>query len=388
LARNSGGLAIFTLLTKNKSALPLRILIAPLDWGLGHATRCIPVIRYLIEKGCEVTIAASGATALLLKENFPDLPQLLLTGYEITYSRSGGTFVAKILAQIPKILGAIRQERQWLRETQARHQFDLVISDNRYGLKINGLRSVIMTHQLSIITGFGTRADWLMRKLHYRILEKFDECWIVDVQENGGLAGRLSHPPHIPSNARYAGLLSQLRPSATPAQNPKNKVLILLSGPEPMRGILEERLFQQAKSATEYHFHIVAGNPSGVARADMPAHMTYATHANADDLAAALSDAQLVICRSGYSTLMDLVVFEKKALLIPTPGQSEQEYLASYLQTRGIALSTHQAALNLKKAIAEALGYSGFKLTGYQGQPDQMREVIDSALRYSGHQQG
>jgi predicted glycosyltransferase len=320
---------------------------------------------------------------LLLQENFPDLPQLPLAGYGITYSRSGGTFIAKILAQIPKILGAIRREQQWLRETQARHHFDLVISDNRYGLKINGLRSVIMTHQLNIITGFGTGADWLIRKLHYRILEKFDECWIVDEQENGGLAGKLSHPHHIPSNALYAGLLSQLRPSARSVQN--NSILILLSGPEPMRGILEEALFQQATSATEYHFHIVAGNPSGVARTDLPVHITYTTYANAEDLALALSDAQLVICRSGYSTLMDLVVFEKKALLIPTPGQSEQEYLAGYLQMQGIALSRQQAALNLKKDISEALGYSGFKLTGYQRQTNQMREVVDNALRYSGH---
>lgn len=322
---------------------------------------------------------------MLLKENFPDLPQLPLTGYEITYSRSGGTFVAKILAQIPKILGAIRQERQWLRETQARHRFDLVISDNRYGLKINGLRSVIMTHQLNIITGFGAGIDWLARKLHYRILEKFDECWIVDVKEKGGLAGRLSHPPHIPSNAHHIGLLSQLHPSERPVRVRNNSILILLSGPEPMRGILEGMLIQQARSATEYHFHIVAGTPSGVARADLPAHITYATHANADDLAAALAHAQLVICRSGYSTLMDLVVFEKKALLIPTPGQSEQEYLAEYLQTQGIALSRPQAALNLKKDIIEALEYSGFKLAGYHDQPDQMREVIDSTLRKSGH---
>lgn len=312
--------------------------------------------------------------------------QLPLAGYNITYSRSGGTFVAKILTQIPKILRAVGRERQWLREMQARHQFDLVISDNRYGLKIDGLRSVIMTHQLNIITGSGTGADWLMRKLHYRFLEKFDECWIVDVQENGGLAGRLSHPRHIPSNARYVGFLSQLRPSTTPAPTQNNSILILLSGPEPMRGILEEKLFQQAASATDYHFHIVAGNPSGTARADLPAHITYATHANAEDLAAALSDAQLVICRSGYSTLMDLVAFEKKALLIPTAGQSEQEYLAGYLQMQGIALSRQQAALDLKKDIAEAWGYNGFRLNGYQGQPNQLREVIDSVLRQPGHQ--
>jgi predicted glycosyltransferase len=242
-----------------------------------------------------------------------------------------------------------------------------------------------MTHQLNIITGSGAVADWLLRKLHYRILEKFDECWIVDVKEKGGLVGRLSHPPYIPSNACYIGLLSQLRPFATSARSQNNKILILLSGPEPMRGILEEKLVQQAAYTTEYQFHIVAGNPSGTARAELPTHITYVTHANADDLATALADAQLVICRSGYSTLMDLVIFEKKALLIPTPGQSEQEYLAGYLQMQGIALSRQQAALDLKKDIGEASGYSGFKLTGYQGQPNPMQEAIDNTLRKSGH---
>ncbi|WP_426293539.1 glycosyltransferase [Dyadobacter endophyticus] len=321
-----------------------------------------------------------------MQSNFPDLPQLPLAGYNITYSRSGGTFVAKIVAQIPKILGAIGRERRWLREMQARHRFDLVISDNRYGLKIKGLRSIIMTHQLNIITGLGMGADWLMRKLHYRILEKFDACWIVDVQENGGLAGKLSHPPRIPSNARYIGLLSQLRSSATPTPVQNNSILILLSGPEPMREMLEEKLFRQAASATDYHFHIVAGNPSGGVRTRLPAHITYVTHANAEELATTLADAQLVICRSGYSTLMDLAMLGKKALLIPTPGQSEQEYLARHLQSQGIALSRQQAALDLKQDIPEALGYNGFRLQGYQSQPNELREAIDSMLRQPGHQ--
>ena len=350
-----------------------------MDWGLGHATRCIPVIRYLIEKGCDVTIAASGPTAVLLKENFPDLPQLALPGYNITYSRSGGTFVVKIISQIPKILGAIRRERQWLREMQAIHRFDLVISDNRYGLKIDGLKSVIMSHQLQIMTGFGPAADYLMRQLHYRVLEKFNECWVVDEQENGGLAGVLSHPVQLPANARYVGLLSQLLPPAIPVNAQHNSILVSLSGPEPMRGILEEKLLQQARPATGYHFHIIAGNPAAVPPAHLPANITYATHANARELTVALANAQLVICRSGYSSLMDLVVFEKKALLIPTPGQSEQEYLAGYLQAQGIALSRRQAGLDLRKDIADALHYKGFATRAYA--PGQVRKVIDDLLK-------
>lgn len=314
---------------------------------------------------------------MLLKENFPDLPQLPLPGYNITYSRSGGSFVFKILSQIPEILGAIRRERQWLREMQARQQFDLVISDNRYGLKIEGLKSVIMTHQLQIMTGFGPVADYVMRKLHYGILEKFDECWVVDERDHG-LAGALSHPRELPSNVHYLGLLSQLQRPAIPAEIKPNNIVVLLSGPEPMRGILEEKLLQQASYATGYRFHVVAGNPAGNACAHLPAHITYVTHANAQQLASALAQAQLVVCRSGYSTLMDLAGFQKKALLIPTPGQSEQEYLASYLQAQGIALSRKQAEVDLRADIAKALHYTGF--TAATNELTQMQKVVDAAL--------
>lgn len=261
---------------------------------------------------------------------------------------------------------------------QAVHQFDLVISDNRYGLKIDGLQSVIMTHQLQIMTGFGSTADNVMRKLHYRMLEKFDACWVVDEQDNG-LAGALSHPMQLPANAHYIGLLSQLQPPASAVKPEPKCVLALLSGPEPMRGILEEKLLQQASSITDYQFHIIAGNPTGSARTHLPPHMRYASHASANELANALARAELVVCRSGYSTLMDLATLGKKALLIPTPGQSEQEYLAAHLQVQGIALCRQQAALNLKKDVTEALHYAGFP-TRVQG-TGLMQKVIDDSLR-------
>lgn len=277
---------------------------------------------------------------------------------------------------------------------QARHTFDLVVSDNRYGLKIDGLKSVIMTHQLQIMTGFGPAADYVMRKLHYRMLQKFDECWIVDNAENGGLAGTLSHPPLLPAHGRYLGLLSQL--SAPPTQStPNSGILVLLSGPEPMRSLLESKILTQIAGIEGYHFHIIAGNPkaaspatdtpAGAHAADapapqLPAHITYATHADARELAVAFSAAQLVICRSGYSTLMDLAMFEKKALLIPTPGQSEQEYLAGYLQAQGITLSKRQAELDLRHDITEALHYPGFKSAAYTGNAGQMQKVIDDSL--------
>lgn len=317
---------------------------------------------------------------MLLRENFPDVPQLELPGYAVTYSRSGGTFVVKILSQVPRILRAIRNERNWLRRMQAAHRFDLVISDNRYGLKIEGLPAVIMTHQLQILTGFGPAADYVMRKLHYRMLGKFDACWVVDEQANGGLGGKLSHPADIPEGARYVGLLSQLNDPAPEMPVQSKEVLVLLSGPEPMRTLFEKRLMEQMAGLTDYQFRLVAGNPGGAMPARLPAHVRYATHVNASGLSEAMGAAGLVICRSGYSTLMDLAALGKKALLVPTPGQSEQMYLAAHLQRKGIALSRSQALLNLANDIPEAMKFPGFPVPMPAGSQDSLRQVLESTL--------
>lgn len=351
-----------------------------MDWGLGHATRCIPVVRYLLEKGHTVVIAASGASAEVLRSNFPRLEILALPGYGITYSRDGKSFAARIFAQIPKIQSAIRRERKWLTAEHARQPFDLVISDNRYGLKIKGINCVVMTHQLQIITGFGKWADAIMRRMHYRILEKFDACWIVDHRDADAMGGTLSHPHRLPVNARYIGTLSQLRRVADRDAINESEILMLLSGPEPTRTILEEKLTAQAALLPQWPFRIVAGNPSGAAPAHLPAHIAYHTHLNADALAHALQKAQLVICRSGYSTLMDLALFGKKALLIPTPGQPEQEYLARHSAGSGRFITRRQGHVNLAADIPAAFNSDGFPKQNGSDHLREMKAEIDDTL--------
>lgn len=305
---------------------------------------------------------------------------LPLPGYEITYSRSGRTFTARILAQIPKILSAIRRERRWLTDEHARRSFDLVISDNRYGLKIPGVYSVIMTHQLQIRTGFGQVSDLALRKLHYRQLEKFDECWVVDYAGAGALGGTLSHPNRLPANARYVGMLSQLQRHSGRSSGQEHEILILLSGPEPMRGMLEEIIISQVARISGYQFRFVAGHPAGHVPLGLPAHISYHTHLNAGQLADALDKAQLVICRSGYSTLMDLATFGKKALLIPTPGQSEQEYLAEHLQAEGLFLSRRQDAFNLELDIPASFRYPGFLRPVHDDPMELIKPAVDDIL--------
>lgn len=359
----------------------MKILLAPLDWGLGHATRCIPVIRYLLEKQCDVTIAADGQAALLLRGNFPDVKILPIEGYNVRYGRHSGTFAFKILMQVPKILKAIKREKRWLAAIQEQNKFDLVISDNRYGLKIAGLMSVIMTHQVQIKSGAGGMIDRLLLKLHCRILGKFDQCWIVDHQDRNSIGGQLSHPELMPSNARYIGLLSQLTAAPSRQNTKEGKVLVLLSGPEPQRSILEQRILSQITGNSKYQYTVVGGNPGGLVPKSIPSGTDYYTHLNASQLQIRMENADMVICRSGYSTLMDLAVMGKKALLIPTPGQSEQEYLADNLTKQGLFFSTKQASLDLQNDIPEALKLPGFTAVPNGFQHEKMKEVLDQLLQ-------
>ncbi|TMI85631.1 MAG: glycosyl transferase family 28, partial [Bacteroidetes bacterium] len=119
---------------EEKNLRKLRILVAPLDWGLGHATRCIPIIQHLLKADVEVWLAGEGAQEKLLADEFPDLPFLSLHGYRIRYARSAIGLVKNILFQAPKIVKAIRNENKWLAKMIDEHHFDAVISDNRYGL--------------------------------------------------------------------------------------------------------------------------------------------------------------------------------------------------------------------------------------------------------------
>jgi len=369
-------------------AVPSNILIAPLDWGLGHATRCIPVIKYFLAQGCTVRIGASGPVAILLGANFPDLEILPLDGYNIRYSRHRKAFAATIIFQVPKILKAIRREKKWLRRQQERYKFDLVISDNRYGLQLKEVTSVIMTHQLQIHSGQGRVADWLLRRFHYPLLQKFDQCWVVDNPGSNNIGGALSHPGTIPANARYIGLLSQMEAGAVIGKGQQEQILVILSGPEPMRGLLEAELLKQAAACTAYTFILVAGNPGGCIPADIPGNVQYHTYLDAAALQQQMTAAGFVICRSGYSTLMDLAALYRKALLIPTPGQAEQEYLGNYLMKKGLFLCRKQELLDLEKDISEGLTYPGFSGNNYYDGGKLLGEAVTAAGKLPGEQTG
>lgn len=327
-----------------------RLLVAPLDWGLGHATRCIPLIRYIQALGHEVVIAGNESQQFFFGKIFPNIKTWTLKGYNIRYSRRGDTFLPVLLAQLPRLAGVIKQERAWLRKQVQTDPVDGIISDNRYGLYHDHIPSVIMTHQLQIMTGLGHYADQCIRSLHYRYLNRFNEVWIPDVPGYPNLSGALGHPSVMPEHTKYIGLLSQYGPEHR--SQPGKHLLILLSGPEPQRSILSDLLWQQAlKHPGEIAF--VEGSDQAANRQSTPPHITWHKRLTTDELHPLIRDASCVVSRSGYSTLMDLLALDKKAILIPTPGQTEQQYLGAHLHREGIFHNIAQKGFCLENALQQ-----------------------------------
>lgn len=358
-----------------------RVLVAPLDWGLGHATRCIPIIKELLNQKCKVTIAATDVQEALLREEFPSLTFVKLPGYRIKYDKNRALTVFRLLWSVPKILIRIKRERAWLSRFAARESLDLVISDNRYGLTSPGILCIFMTHQLLIKTPFGPTADRLLRKLNYRLIRQFSRCWVPDTLRTG-LAGELSHPRQLPPiPTRYIGWLSRFKKEA--ATVCEATVLALLSGPEPQRTILEKLILRQAMAMEQHkgpRLVLVRGLPKGgPPLPSLPPWIIVFDHLPTSILQEHILQARLVIARSGYSTIMDLQRLGKPALFIPTPGQTEQEYLGRYLATKGWASCADQNAFSLAAAFRLAGTVAG-SLTPPETPDNVLQEEIKNVL--------
>ncbi len=351
------------------------VLIVPLDWGLGHATRCIPIIKIFLRLNYTVILAGEGSVKILLKEQFPNLQFLDLRGYRVRYSARKWTLPIVLALQIPAIISAIYNENKWLKKVIREHQVDLVISDNRYGLYHTKTPCIFITHQLSIkIPRFPSLEKWL-QKLNYNYIRQFKTCWVPDTAKAPTLAGTLSHPENDPAvPVHYIGALSRLQKTN---ESFSEKILIILSGPEPQRTILEEMLLQQIhryKGSVVF----VRGLPGHATLPYVPAHVNIANHLSAKDLEKQMNSAALVISRCGYSTIMDIAALQKKSVLIPTPGQTEQEYLAMHLMEQNFALCIPQHKLNLSSAIDLAASFP-YQFANYKNESiaeDLIRALI------------
>jgi uncharacterized protein (TIGR00661 family) len=328
-----------------------RVLLAPLDWGLGHATRCIPIIRSFQDLNIEVLIAAEGSVATLLHAEFPNIRIIPLRGYQIKYAKTSTGLYWKLLSQVPKILRTIREEHTWLQRIIQEEKIDLVVSDNRYGLNSNQIPCVFITHQLTIKAPIKIIED-LLQKINYHFINRFSSCWIPDAFGEKNVAGVLSHPkllPRIPVN--YLGIITRMKQDHS--ANFTYQYCFLLSGPEPQRTLLEAQILSILPQLSE-SIVIVRGLPNNDSSFEVPEKIKVFNHLATDGLDSVLSSSELIICRSGYTSVMELIGLQKKALLIPTPGQTEQLYLAEKLQADQRFFMSKQNGLNLLSAIEAA----------------------------------
>jgi len=333
----------------------LRILLVPLDWGLGHTTRCFPIIRQLAEAGHEVYLAGNQVQKILFEHEFPALQALLLDGYNIKYSPRRTGMKWKILLQVFKLRKNIHREHEWLKRNQEIFEFDLIISDNRFGLYHSFVPSIFITHQLTIKSGFGNQIDKWLRKINFRYINRFSACWIPDFENENQLAGELSHPPSLPNiPLKYIGILSRFKGKKIDTK--KDHILIILSGPEPQRSIFEKIIIRDIA-----HYQgtatIVRGLPAAESIIPSTGMLKFYNHMPSEDLENEIAQAEFVISRSGYSTVMDLFTMQKKSILIPTPGQPEQEYLGKYLMNRGVACSVKQDRFTITEALQQAAAF-------------------------------
>lgn len=299
-----------------------KILYVVLNWGLGHASRSIPLIDKLSHKN-EVHIASDGIAWTLLNQEFPKLIIHTLPGYNIQYK--GSNLVIEMVTQLPKIYIAYTKENKRIKSLHEEYNYDLVISDHRYGGYIVGRKNIFLAHQLNILSSSPFLSK-IATFINRRLINVFEEVWVPDF-EDSRLSGKLSYPNKLKSNTTFIGPLSRMNKGSDTRY--QYDVGVILSGPEPARSNLERAIRKEMENV-DLNVVIVRGTDTE-SECEASAHEVVYNLLPYVELNQVINSCKTIICRSGYSSIMDMVALDKKAILIPTPGQTEQEYLASHL---------------------------------------------------------
>lgn len=328
-----------------------RVLVSPLGWGLGHATRLISVIDALLAKRCSVVVGGDIHTINLLQSRFPEVKCFLFPSLNVKLSKRRNQVFP--LARIAFALFALTvREHKQLRGIIKSKAITVVISDNRYGLYAKGVKSILITHQLSPI--FPKPFGWLEpvgRFYIKRQIKKFNSCWIPDIEGEFKLTGRLTRGTNNLPNAQFVGLLSRFSLINTQSKVSGNDLVAVISGPPPQRELFERELILLGKRLNLTTL-IVQGLPHGAKAPSPNDGITLVPHLDDESLAQELLSAKYVICRAGYSTIMDLLALGRSALLVPTPGQTEQEYLAKRLHSCGIfGVCTQEKLMKIDESL-------------------------------------
>lgn len=300
----------------------------------------------------EPVLASDGDALQLLQKEFPLLKSVELPPYNIAYPKNGKYLTFKLLLQLPHIISAIKKERKTVSQLIDKENIAGIISDNRFGVYSKKVPSVYVTHQLKVLSGLTT---FITTKIHQQFIQKFDECWVPDTEGIFNFSGDLGHLKKLHFNLKYLGNLSRFQPKEIEI---KYDLLLLLSGPEPQRTLLENKLLNELQ-----HFNgkilLVRGVLNNNAEIKAPGNFNSLNYLLANELEEAINQSNVVISRSGYSTIMDLAALGKKAFFIPTPGQFEQKYLAKRLQENSVAPYAKQDEFTVAK-LSDLINFSGF----------------------------
>lgn len=360
-----------------------RILLAPLDWGLGHTTRIIPVGKELLRQGANLILAGTPTQLSILSESFPNSECLPLEGYQVRY----GKYLPAswhVIQQFPRLVRVIRQEQEWIARIVPQHQITRIISDNRYGLYHHDCKNVMLMHQfVPPLSGISTVLRPFLWQAHTTFLRQFDQIWIPDINNTHSL-GEQMRPTHLPPESHFIGWLSRLEgidgqdSKLIQSDMGRPDLLVLLSGPEPQRSILEQKVSIQM-AGLGLNCWVVQGTPAeSILPKKIPGGWLI-PYMNASDLAHWLPQAKVVMARSGYSSLMDFALLGlRQIILVPTPGQPEQKLLGKYLYRNRTAYSVSQYSLSLHKALSAVADFHGFEK--YSDSKNLLAEVVESWL--------
>ena len=293
---------------------------------MGHATRCIPIIKELLTNNIDVVIAGSGKSLDLISAEFPLLQTLTLPDYDLHFNHFIPIGLHVVLQSL-KIKRKIKREKLVLDNYLAAHEIAGIISDNRYGIYSSSLPSAIVTHQIKLApkTPFRGLANNQIKKY----LHRFSEIWVPD-EKGSVISGELSDTDDFTAK-KYLGVLSRFK--AAPKTKRENFILATLSGTEPHRTLLENRLIKSFRNSKQ-KITLVRGIPESQEKKIFPENFTVHNHLLTEDLEKLLTSCKLLISRCGYSTILDAMASETPVLLVATKGQSEQEYLSRRLESK------------------------------------------------------
>jgi hypothetical protein len=317
----------------------------------------IPLIHQFLDEGYKVIIGGSGKSADLLKLTFPELHFIFVPSPQIQYPKKGKWLIFRLILQVPTFALAIIHEHRIIKKIIAEQNIHIVVSDNRYGLFCKKAYCIFITHQVSPVLPVILRwAEYPLYRIIFKIIHRYNECWIPDVPDPAdNLSGKLSHRFKLPAHARHIGILSRfshLTAESEPVISEKYELVIVLSGPEPQRSIWFNELVTLSRNLNRKTLII-----TGLHEEDPGQNMqdqgpvTIVSHLDCQSFCNVLVNAGSIICRSGYSSIMDLAALGKTALLVATPGQTEQEYLAAYLAGKGYFTCVQQRHLSSEQVL-------------------------------------